>query len=60
MCSAWADAFGSWATAIEPCSSQMIYRDGKVNRLPRWGDKRTLMRLMTVAMRATITCADIG
>src|SRR5215210_8017987 len=25
MCSAWADAFGCWATAIEPCRSQMIY-----------------------------------
>ncbi len=35
MCSAWADAFGNWATAIEPYSSQMIYRKGKVNRLPR-------------------------
>src|SRR5215468_7395469 len=37
MCSAWADAFGIWATAIEPYSSEMIYRNGKVNRLPqRW------------------------
>ena len=34
MCSAWADAFGSWATAIEPYSSEMIYRNRKVNRLP--------------------------
>ena len=24
MCSAWANAFRSWATAIEPCNSQMI------------------------------------
>src|SRR5262249_26285335 len=23
MCSAWADAFGSWATAIEPCGCEM-------------------------------------
>src|SRR5262245_66598480 len=34
MCSAWADAFGIWATAIEPYSTEMIYRNGKVNRLP--------------------------
>jgi hypothetical protein len=33
MCSAWADAFGIWATAIEPYNSQMIRRNGKVNRL---------------------------
>src|SRR5215831_3551040 len=31
MCSAWADAFGSWATAIEPCSCQMVYCNSKVN-----------------------------
>src|SRR5262244_1749422 len=34
MCSAWADAFGSWATAIGPCNFQMIFRNGKVNRRP--------------------------
>ena len=32
MCSAWADAFGIWATAVEPYNSQMIRRKGKVNR----------------------------
>ena len=35
MCSAWADAFRIWATAIEPYSAEMIYRNGKVNRLPQ-------------------------
>ena len=33
MCSAWADAFGIWATAIEPYSFKMIDRNAKVNKV---------------------------
>jgi len=33
MCSAWADAFGIWATAIEPYGFKMIDRNAKVNKV---------------------------
>jgi capsule polysaccharide export protein KpsE/RkpR len=40
MCSAWADASESWATAIEPYISQMIHHNRKVKRLVVVGAKR--------------------
>lgn len=41
MCSAWADAFGIWATAIEPYSSKMINRNGEVNWPPAGFQSKT-------------------
>jgi hypothetical protein len=57
MCSAWADAFGIWATAIEPYSSQMIDRNGKVNhtrRCPGASPTRRNVKIWTIAQKFRI------